>query len=126
MEDPIYDVLKQRQQRFEKARQILLNRQETSFVFVLNPERLPILETKKAIELLSTYDLHVSTVIINKVLPEDVGGEFFRQRQRHEQTYLKMIDDTFKDQQLIYVPLFPHDISSKDELETFSLYFSKE
>lgn len=126
VEDPIYDVLKQRQQRFEKARQILLNRQETSFVFVLNPERLPILETKKAIELLSTYDLHVSTVIINKVLPEDVGGEFFRQRQRHEQTYLKMIDDTFKDQQLIYVPLFPHDISSKDELETFSQYFSKE
>src|SRR5690606_15668593 len=51
-DDPIKDVLRDRQERFSKARDILLNEEETCFIFVLNPERLPILETKKALELL--------------------------------------------------------------------------
>src|SRR5690625_5080785 len=51
VEDPIYDVLKTRQERFAKAREILLNAKETDFIFVLNPERLPIMETEKAIAL---------------------------------------------------------------------------
>ena len=57
VEDPIYDVLRIRQSRFSKAREVLLDKNQTGFIFVLNPERLPILETKKAIELLDKYDL---------------------------------------------------------------------
>src|SRR5699024_5876277 len=52
VEDPIYDALRKRQRRFREAREILLDGNRTGFVFVLNPERLPILETKKAIQLL--------------------------------------------------------------------------
>src|SRR5690606_37150623 len=70
-EDPIYDVLRERQERFSKARDLLLDEQVTGFIFVLNPERLPILETKKALDLLHNYHLHVKTLIINKILPED-------------------------------------------------------
>src|SRR5699024_6111672 len=67
VEDPIYDVLKTRQERFSRARDILLDGSVTGFIFVVNPERLPILETKKAIELLDKYHLHVETIIVNKV-----------------------------------------------------------
>lgn len=64
IEDPIYDVLKTRQERFSKAREVLLDGKVTGFVFVMNPERLPILETQKAIELLDKYHLHVKTLIV--------------------------------------------------------------
>src|SRR5690606_15786563 len=94
-EDPIYDVLRERQERFSKARDILLDAKQTGFVFVLNPERLPILETKKALELLDKYHLHVKTLIINKVLPEKVEGEFFQERKKHETKYMDMIKETF-------------------------------
>src|SRR5690606_3845338 len=38
-EDPIYDVLRERQDRFTRVREILLNPDKTGFIFVLNPER---------------------------------------------------------------------------------------
>ncbi|MFD1039060.1 ArsA family ATPase [Virgibacillus byunsanensis] len=125
IEDPIYDVLKERQERFTKAREVLLDKEETGFVFVLNPERLPILETKKAIELLDKYHLHVKTLIVNKVLPNEIDGEFFQGRKNHEKQYLDMIDDTFTKQELIYVPLFTHDITDQQQLEEFSTYYTK-
>ncbi|WP_100011135.1 ArsA family ATPase [Lentibacillus sediminis] len=123
VEDPIYDVLRERQTRFSKAREILLDGKRTGFVFVLNPERLPILETKKAIELLDQYHLHVRTLIVNKVLPEDADGTFLKQRKVHEQQYMRMIEETFPKQKRIYIPLFSQDISNKEQLEAFSNFY---
>ena len=122
-EDPIYDVLRERQERFAKAREILLNEELTGFIFVLNPERLPILETKKALELLHKYHLHVKTLIINKILPEEADGEFLLERKKHEKKYLELIKETFPEQQHILVPLFSQDIISKEQLELFSEHF---
>ncbi|MGM8213760.1 ArsA family ATPase [Virgibacillus sp. W0430] len=124
LEDPIYDVLKDRQRRFEAVRKIMLDPEQTGFIFVLNPERLPILETKAAIELLENYDLHVKTLIVNKVLPEAVDGAFFQKRKEHEQKYVNQIEQTFKGKQLIYIPLFYHDIINEEELEQFSQYIT--
>lgn len=124
-EDPIYDVLRERQERFSKARDILLNEKETGFIFVLNPERLPILETKKALELLHKYHLHVKTLIINKVLPEEADGEFLMERKKHEQKYLELIKETFPKQELIFIPLFSQDIISMEQLELFSRQFTE-
>lgn len=125
IEDPIYDVLKERQERFSKAREFMLDGSKTGFVFVLNPERLPILETEKAIALLDKYHLHVKTLIVNKMLPEHADGEFLLQRKAHENQYIDMIQDTFKKQDLIYVPLFSHDIVDEQQLKSFSSYFVK-
>ncbi|MFD1864508.1 ArsA family ATPase [Planococcus chinensis] len=122
-EDPIYDVLRERQERFSKARDVLLNEAETGFIFVLNPERLPILETKKALELLHNYHLHVKTLIVNKVLPKEADGQFLMERKKHEEKYIKLIKETFPNQQLIFIPLFSQDIVSKDQLELFSKQF---
>lgn len=124
-EDPIYDVLRERQERFSKARDILLDEKETGFIFVLNPERLPILETKKALELLHKYHLHVKTLIVNKILPEEADGEFLLERKKHEKKYVELIEETFKKQQLIYIPLFRQDIISKTQLELFSGHFKE-
>lgn len=125
VEDPIYDVLRLRQKRFEDVRKVLLDDAQTGFVFVLNPERLPILETKKAIDLLLNYNLEVKTLIINKVLPDEADGDFVMERKKHEKLYVEMIRDTFRRQQFIYVPLFSQDIVSQEQLELFSGYFEE-
>ncbi|WP_249869960.1 ArsA family ATPase [Oceanobacillus saliphilus] len=125
IEDPIYDVLRERQERFSKAREVLLDNHQTGFIFVLNPERLPILETKKAIELLDNYHLHVKTLIVNKVLPDNADGTFFEKRKKHEKQYITMIEEMFKKQKLVYVPLFSGDITSKQQLEKMSHYYTE-
>ncbi|SDK31355.1 ArsA family ATPase [Lacicoccus qingdaonensis] len=123
VEDPIYEVLLERQNRFKQAREILLESDKTGFIFVLNPERLPILETKKAIDLLDQYHLHVNTVFVNKVLPAEVDGSFLAQRRRHEKQYLQDIEETFPNQRKIHIPLLPHDITTLEELDAFSGHY---
>lgn len=125
IEDPIYDVLKNRKERFSKAREVLLDPKQTSFIFVLNPERLPILETKKALELLDNYHLHVKTLIVNKILPENPEGEFLSQRKKHEKQYVSQIEETFTKQELVYIPFFSNDINDREQLQQFSEYFQK-
>src|SRR5699024_7418273 len=114
IEDPIFDVLLERQQRFQQAREIMLDGKQTGFVFVLNPERLPIIETKHAIDMLDQYHLHVETLIVNRVLPEGEGGSFFHKRTRYEED----------DKHLIFIPYFPHDITTKEQLALFSTYLN--
>ena len=118
VEDPIYAVLQERKNKFEAVRKVILDSSKTGFTFVLNPERLPILETKKAITQLDQYHLHVRTLIINKVLPQHADGSFLEKRRNREQVYLTEIENTFKKQTLIKVPLFEEDISDMEKLAT--------
>lgn len=122
VDDPIYAALQVRQERFKKARHLLLDNEQTGFVFVLNPERLPILETKKAIALLGQYGLFVSTIIINKRLPKEVSGSFMEARKQHEAGYLRTIEAEFQAQKKIYIPLFSQDIIHEQQLRAFSHY----
>jgi arsenite-transporting ATPase len=123
VEDPIYDVLFERKNRFGRAREILLDHGKTAFIFVLNPEKLPMMETKKAIDLLDQYHLHVRTIVVNKVLPREADGVFLEKRRMHEQQYIQQIKDIFAEKKLIYVPLLSHDITNTEELDLFSRYY---
>lgn len=125
IDDPIYNVLKERQDRFSRVRGILLDPEQTSFVFVLNPEKLPILETEKALNLLDTFHLHVKTLIVNKILPETDDSEFFSKRKKQEAYYLRKIDNIFTKQTIVSVPFFSDDITSEKELKQFSTYFKE-
>ena len=125
IDDPIYDALVVRKERFEKAQQIMLDNEQTSFIFVVNPERLPIVETEEAIQMLAQYDLHVESIIVNRVLPDDDRGQFFKQRKEQEETYLQLIDKTFTEQQIVRIPFFAHDIGTVEQLKQFSTYFTQ-
>src|SRR5699024_12827642 len=92
----------------------------TGFIFVLNPEQLPIVETKEAIELLAQYDLHVKTLVVNRIIPEQDEGQFFRDRKKLEQHYLEKINEQFTEQQIMFVPFFSHDINNDDQLQEFA------
>ncbi|AUJ26873.1 MULTISPECIES: ArsA family ATPase [Virgibacillus] len=123
IEDPIYHVLEGRKGRFAKARELLLDDERTGFIFVVNPESLSITETDKAIRLLHQHEIYVKNIIVNKLLPEQVDGNFFAKRKQMEQTYVQKIEAIFKEQKKWYVPLFHHDIMDKRQLETFSAFF---
>lgn len=124
-DDPVYDILNRRRQRFAAVREILLDPKQTGFVFVLNPERLPILETQKAIHQLSHHDLNVDTLVVNKVLPDEVDGTFFQKRKAREKEYLTMIDETFPDKDKIRIPLLEEDIHDFAALEEIAAHLDQ-
>lgn len=125
VDDPIYDTLQERKQRFTKAREILLDKQETTFLFVLNPEKLPIAETKKAILLLEKFRIAVPYIIVNKVLPEEIGGDFFEKRKQNEKIYLEHIAQDFSAQTILYIPFFSEDIISRKQLKQMGTYLKE-
>ncbi|SDL93458.1 ArsA family ATPase [Sediminibacillus halophilus] len=124
VEDPIFDVLMKRRRKFEHARKVLLDHEETGFLFVLNPEKLPIEETKKAINQLEPFHIHIDTLVINKVLPEIADGDFYHRRKQIEQPYLDEIASVFSNKKLFYVPLFSEDMTDIDSLSVYAKYLT--
>ncbi|CEI84477.1 ArsA family ATPase [Oceanobacillus oncorhynchi] len=125
VDDPIYDTLQERKQRFTKAREILLDKQATTFLFVLNPEKLPISETKKAIHLLEKFQIDVPYIIVNKVLPEETGAGFFEKRKQNEKIYLERIAVDFSAQTILYIPFFSEDITNRKQLKQMGAYLKE-
>ncbi|RSL34963.1 ArsA family ATPase [Salibacterium salarium] len=119
VDDPIYRVLMERKDRFFEARKVLMDKKKTAYVYVLLPEKLPISETERAIEILEKTQLQVNTLLVNKCMPDDaMESSFFQKRRRQEEAYLQDINKRFPKQKKVYLPLLEEDISSLDSLET--------
>jgi len=112
----INEILLTRRRKFHRARELLTDADTTAFLLVINPERLPILESKKALEVLRKFNVPVAAMIVNRVLPDDAEGDFLRERRLQEQEYRDEIDREFADLPRIHVPLLPHDVHGIETL----------
>ena len=120
--DEVIRVLEERKQRFQRARGIITDRRRTAFVFVLIPERLPILETAKAVAVLEKHGIPIGAVVVNRVLPNHARGEFLEQRRARERIYLDEIYRTFSGHTLIKLPLLERDVVGSESLSRFAQY----
>lgn len=112
----IEEVLRKRRTKFLRARRLLLDATTTAFVLVLIPERLPILESRRALETLRRFEIPVAAMVVNNVLPTDAGGEFFTARREQQGRYLREIDEAFASLPRRAVPLFARDIQGTESL----------
>ncbi len=97
VEDPVLAALALRQDRFRAAREVVTDPGRSAFVFVVIPERLPILETGRAVAALRRYRIPVGGLVVNRVLPADADGDFLARRRDREAAYLAEIDARFGD-----------------------------
>lgn len=121
-EDPILKILNRRKESMERARKIIIDEERLSFVFVLNAERLPIEETKKAINVLKKYNLSVNYLIVNRILPTDLKDDFWIKKKTKEKEYISIIKESFKDKKIITLPMLQNDMEAKN-IDEISPYF---
>lgn len=114
--DPVLAALERRQSRLTSLRTTIVDRSRTSFVLVTIPERLAIEETARAADLLADTGVHLGGVIVNRVLPDALEGEFYRSRKSQEQTYLLEIDRRFKTMPRVVVRQLPRDVYGLESL----------
>lgn len=88
-------TLIERRRLFYQARRCIEDAGESGFLFVLTPERLPILETVRAVAALEAASIPVAGTLVNRVIPPDADGDFLRARRTQEASYLARIDDEF-------------------------------
>ncbi|MCC5882575.1 MAG: ArsA family ATPase [Halomonas sp.] len=126
-EDPFSDLdertrdvartLVERRRLFHRARRRIENPHESGFLFVLTPERLPILETGRAVAALEAAKVPVAGTLVNRVIPESAEGGFMRSRREQEATYLTRIDEQFAHLPRPKLPLLESDVQGIAMLE---------
>jgi arsenite/tail-anchored protein-transporting ATPase len=108
--DPVLRALEARRARFIRTRAVLTDAAATAFHFVLIPERLPIVETERAVATLDRYRIPVGTIFVNQVLPDDAEGAFLAQRRDRQRVHLDRIATAFGNHPVRHVALWPRDI----------------
>ena len=116
----IADTLLARQRLFHRARRQLSDPEKTGFLFVMTPEKLPILETRRAVDSLKESGIPVSGIIINRVLPDNVDGAFFAARLNTQQRHLDDIDLQFSNLATLRIPLQEDDVQGIDAIRMFA------
>src|ERR687891_691109 len=74
-EDEILGELQYIRNRINSASRILTDRKRTSFFFVVVPEQMILIDTKKAAELFAKFDVPIGGYVVNRVLPDELKGQ---------------------------------------------------
>lgn len=118
--DPVLAALERRHARVNELRTIIMDRSRTSFVLVAVPERLVIEETARAAEQLADTGVHVGGLVVNRVLPDGLQGDFYTSRKAQEAVYLVEIDRRFSRLPRVPVRQLPRDVYGLESLALVS------
>ncbi len=120
-EDKILKELQYIKHRINASSGILTDKQKTAFYFVLVPEEMIILDTKKAAGLFAKYDVPLAGYIVNRVIPAELASgnipEYLRNRMEMQKKYLQEIKQTFGNDVITNVPEFERDITGLPMIE---------
>lgn len=93
--DRFFDEISTLLDQMERLSTFLLSSQ-VSIRLVLNPEKLPLLETRRAYTFLNLYGLLLDAVMINKILPHRAElGPYFDYWVNLQQNYIGEIESSF-------------------------------
>ncbi len=120
-EDQILTELQFIKSRINASSQILTDREKTAFFFVVVPEEMIILDTRKAAELFARFDVPLLGYVVNRVVPIELAGQnvpdYLRNRIDMQQRYLAEIRQTFGQEVLAYVPELERDVTGLPAIE---------
>lgn len=120
-EDKILEELRYIKHRINTSSQILTDKQRAAFFFVLVPEEMIILDTRKAAELFARFDVPISGYVVNRVLPPELRAgnipTYLTNRINMQEKYLGDIRSSLGNQILAYVPEMERDITGLPMIE---------
>jgi arsenite/tail-anchored protein-transporting ATPase len=120
-EDKILEELKYIKNRINTSSQILTDKQRTAFFFVLVPEEMIIVDTRKAAELFARFDVPISGYVVNRILPEELRAAhipvYLKNRMQMQEKYLADIRQSLGQHILAYVPEMERDVTGLPMIE---------
>lgn len=93
--EEFFDAFERLYEEIDDVRQILLDSDRTSARLVVNPTRIVVAETRRSFAYLSLYGIATDAVLVNRVMPESVGGGYFRRWIELEREELEAIERSF-------------------------------
>jgi arsenite-transporting ATPase len=120
-EDQILGELQYIRNRINSASRILTDRQKTAFFFVVIPEQMILLDTKKAAGLFAKFDVPIGGYIVNRVIPEELADQqipaYLRNRISMQKGEMDQIRQAFGQGVVGYVPELERDVTGLPMIE---------
>jgi len=120
-QDQILNELQYIRTRINASSSILTDREKTAFFFVIIPEEMILLDTKKAAGLFEKFDVPISGYVVNRVVPHELLQQdipaYLRNRIQMQDKYIQQIHDMFGKQVSAFVPELERDVTGLSMIE---------
>jgi arsenite/tail-anchored protein-transporting ATPase len=107
--------------KLKDIREILDKKAITSARLVMNPEKMVIAESQRALTYLNLYGMKVDAAIINRVIPADAKEGYLSEWYDAQQKYIAAIDNDFSPMPMFKVPLFRSEVTGIERLKELGL-----
>jgi arsenite/tail-anchored protein-transporting ATPase len=123
-QDQILNELQYIRGRINASSKILTDKEKTAFFFVVIPEEMILIDTRKAAELFAKFDVPISGYVVNRVVPRELLNEnippYLKNRIEMQDKYLAQIDQTLGNQVASRVPELERDVTGLDMIRQLS------
>ena len=114
--DSADDFLMSMKKTVKKIQGLLRGQGRCEFIIVTLPEDMAIKETERMIKRLDQYGMKVKQMVINHVIPEQVGCPFCQARREEQGKYIGQIREKFSDLNITMLPLQSHEVKGIEAL----------
>lgn len=118
-EEHTYDAIEELFKKLDSIHKVFSNPEITTIRLVLNLEKMVIKETQRAYTYLNLYGYPVDSVIINRIMPEELDVPFFEEWRRSQEGYREEVEELFSPIPAFEAPLFSKEVLGIDSLEKF-------
>ncbi|MFQ6071979.1 MAG: ArsA family ATPase [Methanosarcinales archaeon] len=115
--DEVYGSIEDIYKNVEGFSNILSDNTKTTVRLVMNPEKMVIKETHRAFTYLCLYGISVDSIIVNKVLPEDITDSYFDRWKELQTEHLQTIKESFSSVPIKSIKLFNKELVGLQLLE---------
>lgn len=120
--DEILDELRVIRKKLDLFRETLTNAKTTAFFMVLIPEKMAILDTRRALDMFEKMGITLSGVIVNQVYPPSLLerkdlSDFLKNRIKMQQEYMAEIRKELGDYVKAVIPMFDREPKGFEMLE---------
>ena len=103
--------------QMNEAKYILEDPKKTTVRLVVNPEKMVINETKRAYSYLCLYNKNVECLVVNRVYPKGIEGEFFENKYKEQEKYMGLIHEVFDPMKMMFSEQMPSELVGWDMLD---------
>ena len=89
---------------------LLADSSKTTMRLVMNPEKMVIKESMRALTYLNLYGITVDRITINRVMPDQSPDPYFQKWRAIQQKYIEQIQEAFAPIPIAEVPLFDDEV----------------
>jgi len=123
-QDQILNELQYIRGRINASSKILTDKEKTAFFFVVIPEEMILIDTRKAAALFAKFNVPISGYVVNRVVPRELLTEnippYLKNRIEMQDKYLAQIDQTLGNLVASRVPELERDVTGLEMIRKLS------